>query len=129
MYIEMGFNLFATKNTAEVMSQGGIENVTVLYKHHVNREPNIRTYMTQGKLDLVINVPDSMDSQALTDGFELRRAAVDSGCPLIVDIKQAILTTVALHRKWSREKSGKPFWSLLSWQEYTEQRDVVAAER
>jgi len=129
MYIEMGFNLFATKNTAEVMSQGGIENVTVLYKHHVKREPNIRTYMTQGKLDLVINVPDSMDSQALTDGFELRRAAVDSGCPLIVDIKQAILTTVALHRKWSREKSGKPFWSLLSWQEYTEQRDVVAAER
>merc|ERR1712151_1174083 len=69
------------------------------------------TLLREGKIDLVINVPDSMDSQALTDGFEVRRAAVDSGVSLIVDMKVAILTTLSLYRKWSREKSGKAFWS------------------
>merc|ERR1711933_627776 len=69
-----------------------------------------------GKLDLVINVPDSMDSQSLSDGFEMRRAAVDSGTSLIVDIKTAILVVVSLHRKYSREQAGKEFFSLKSWQ-------------
>jgi len=53
----------------------------------------------------------------MTDGFDMRRAAVDSSTPLITDIKIAVLTIQALHRKWSREKAGKDFWSYDSWQE------------
>merc|ERR1719343_597296 len=123
----MGFQLYATKNTSEVlMSHGGMESVISVFKPLVKREPNIQTLLQQGKLDLVINVPDSMDSQALTDGFEVRRAAVDSGTSLIVDMKVAILTTLSLYRKWSREKSGKAFWSVNSWQEYTGQPETLA---
>merc|ERR1719335_1813562 len=122
---DMGFQLYATKGTFEVLKQeDGLSNTIFVYKPLVKREPNAATLLREGKLDLVINVPDSMDSQALTDGFELRRTAVDSGTPLIVDIKVAILTTTSLYRKWSREKSGKPFWSLNSWQEYTEQKEI-----
>jgi len=80
-------------------------------------------------VDLVINVPDSMDSQALTDGFTLRRAAVDSSTPLITDIKMAILLVMSLQRKWIREKAGRPFWSLNSWQEYTDPRGSVIQAR
>jgi hypothetical protein len=123
MFVDMGYNLYASKNTHEALKQGGVD-ANLVYKPLVKREPNILTLLQQGKLDLVINVPDSMDSQALTDGFEVRRAAVDSGTSLIVDIKVAILTTTSLYRKWSREKSGKPFWSLNSWQEYTEQKEI-----
>jgi len=78
------------------------------------------TLLQSGKIDLVINVPDSMDSQAVTDGFDLRRVAVDSATPLITDIKAATLTVQALHHKWTRERSGKEFWSYKSWQEYSE---------
>merc|ERR1719436_48100 len=92
----------------------------LLYKPLVKREPNVLTYLREGKLDLVINVPDSMDSQALTDGFELRRSAVDNNVPLITDIKTSILAVMSLHRKWTREQAGRPFWSYNSWQEYTE---------
>merc|ERR1711933_384678 len=124
----MGFQLYASKNTHEVLKeQGGIESCISVYKPLVKREPNILSLLRGGKIDLVINVPDSMDSQALTDGFEVRRAAVDSNTSLITDIKTAILTCMALHRKWSREKAGKPFWSLKSWQEYVEPRDVLGA--
>merc|ERR1719343_4013 len=121
----MGFQLYATKNTSEVlMSHGGMESVISVFKPLVKREPNILTLLQGGKLDLVINVPDSMDSQALTDGFEVRRAAIDSGTPLITDIKTAILISMSLHRKWTRERAGRPFWSYNSWQEFTEPHET-----
>jgi len=124
----MGFQLYASKNTHEVLrAQGGIESCIMVYKPLVKREPNILSLLRGGKIDLVINVPDSMDSQALTDGFEVRRAAVDSNTPLITDIKTAILTCMALHRKWSREKAGKPFFSQKSWQEYVEPRELLGS--
>merc|ERR1712217_885111 len=121
MFNDMGFQLYATKHTQEVLvNQGGIQSCTMVYKPQVKREPNVLTLMQTGKLDLVINVPDSMDSQALTEGFEIRRAAIDSNTPLIADIKTAILTTMSLHRKWMREKAGRPFWTYRSWQEQIE---------
>merc|ERR1712045_109474 len=89
------------------------------------------TLMRGGKVDLVINMPDSMDSQALTDGFELRRAAVDSDTPLITDIKCAVLLAMSLHRKWIRESAGRPFWSYRPWQEYVslvKQSDALLLE-
>merc|ERR1711918_235809 len=107
LLVDMGFQLYATKNTHELLKQQGFDTCIMVYKPLVKREPNVLTMLTSGKLDLVINVPDSMDSQALTDGFEVRRAAVDSNTPLITDIKTAILTIQALHRKFMREKAGK----------------------
>merc|ERR1712139_57682 len=125
LLVDMGYQLYATKSTHEVLqSQGGIESCIPVFKPSVKREPNVQTMLRGGKIDLVINVPDSMDSQALTDGFEVRRAAVDSATPLISDIKTATLTAMALHRKWSREKSGRVFWNLNTWQEYTEVREA-----
>jgi len=128
---EMGFKLYATKNTCETLEkEGGFQSLEMLYKPTVKREPNALTLVRSGKIDLVINVPDSMDSMALTDGFQLRRSAVDSGTPLIVDIKTAILCVMSLHRKWTREMSGKPFWSFMSWQEYVEpSREVLGGAR
>merc|ERR1711897_84456 len=107
--------------------KNGVEQSTMVYKPTVKREPNVLTLLQGGKLDLVINVPDSMDSQALTDGFEIRRQAVDSGTSLITDIKTAVLTGMALHHKWVRETSGRAFWSYQSWQEYTEPKDLFQA--
>merc|ERR1712232_1214052 len=111
MLVDMGFQLYATKNTHDALvSHGDIKNCVMVYKPTVRREPNVSTLLRAGKIDLVINVPDSMDSQALTDGFELRRAAVDAAVPLITDIKTGILATQSLPRKWIREQAGKPFF-------------------
>jgi len=126
LLVEMGFQLYATKNTYEVLKSDSLLQATIMvYKPLVKREPNVLTLLRSGQLDLVINVPDSMDSQGLTDGFAVRRAAVDCGVPLIVDVKSAILMAMALHRKWTRERAGKPFWSYSSWQEYTEIREPL----
>merc|ERR1719433_500626 len=120
LLIEMGFQLHATKNTHDSLTSYGIKNCIMVFKPTVKREPNVATMLKGGKLDLVINVPDSMESQALTDGFEMRRMAVDSGTPLLVELKTAILTITSLHRKWTREAAGKEFWSVRPWKEWVE---------
>jgi len=121
MLKEMGFQLFATKSTYEALKNDDkFSDCIMVYKPSVKREPNVISLLRERKLDLVINVPDSMDSAALTDGFELRRAAVDSAVPLITDIKNAGLTIMSLHRKWTREQAGKQFWDYSSWQECIE---------
>jgi len=125
MFVAMGLQLYATKGTHEALKNHGIESCVFTFKARVKREPNVLTMLQGGKLDLVINVPDSMDSHALTDGFDIRRAAIDSGTSLITDIKTAVLTGQALHRKWDREKSGRAFWSYNSWQEYIEPSDML----
>jgi len=129
MLAEMGYQLYATKTTAEFLrTHGGLASLIPVHKPFVKREPNVVTMLKSGKLDLVINVPDSMDSQAVSEGFEMRRAAVDSGTSLIVDIKTAILVITSLKRKYTREQMGKDFFSLQSWQEYCEPRDIVQGE-
>merc|ERR1719482_107969 len=121
----MGFQLFATKSTYESLRRDeALSECIMVYKPLVKREPNAITLLREGKLDLVINVPDSMDSQGLSAGFEMRRTAIDSAVPLITDIKTARLCVMALQRKWMREQAGKPFWSYNSWQECTEQAGV-----
>jgi len=121
MLVDLGFQLYLTKNTAEHFKlHGDFDSSIILFKPLVKREPNVATMLRTGKLDLVICVPDSMDSQGLSDGFEMRRAAIDSSCSLIVDIKIAILFTMSLQRKITREQSGRPFWSIKSWQEYVD---------
>ncbi|CAE7592891.1 URA2, partial [Symbiodinium sp. CCMP2456] len=114
--LEMGYSLYATKGTHEHLVGAGLQS-SMVFKPLVKREPNAATLLQGRKVDLVINVPDSMDSDALTDGFRIRRGAVDSGTSLITDIKTAIFMCHALHRKWTREASGKPFWDICSWQE------------
>jgi len=128
LFKDMGFQLYATKNTFEVLrQQDDLDSCILVYKPLVKREPNILTLLRGGKIDLVINVPDSMDSQGLTDGFELRRCAVDCSTPLVTDIKTAVLLTMALHRKWTRDKANKQFFSYASWQECIEPRELLEA--
>jgi carbamoyl-phosphate synthase small subunit len=118
---QMGYQLYATKGTYECMVAHGIQGVTFVYKPHVKREPNAMSMIRTSKIDLLINVPDSMASYGVTDGFTMRRAAVDNGIGMIPDIKNAVLFVQALHRKWSREKAGRTFYGLECWQEYNPQ--------
>jgi len=128
MLQEMGFELYATKGTHEHLAETGIIKSSMVYKPLVRREPNALTMLQSSKIDLVINVPDSMDSGSMTDGFKIRRGAIEAGVSLIADIKTAILTVQALHRKWTRESMGKEFWDYRSWQEHTEAIQISAPE-
>lgn len=90
----MGFKIYATKHTAEVLKTAGISSVSVLSKVKESGEnPNILDYLQNQKIDLVINVPMANKqrnySDVLTDGYLIRRQAVEFNVPVITNLELA----------------------------------------
>ncbi|MCW4044723.1 MAG: carbamoyl-phosphate synthase (glutamine-hydrolyzing) large subunit [Candidatus Bathyarchaeota archaeon] len=91
---EMGFTIYATAHTAEALQAAGISTVSVLYKvKEADANPNILDYLQERKIDLVINVPmgnkQKSYSDVLTDGYIIRRQAVEFNVPVITNLELA----------------------------------------
>ena len=90
---EMNFRIYATANTANVLNESGV-NSTILYKvKDAQVNPNILDYLQEQKIDLVINVPVANHqadySDILTDGYIIRRQAVEFNVPVITNLQLA----------------------------------------
>jgi carbamoyl-phosphate synthase large subunit len=108
----MGFNFFATKGTAEFMKANGIDS-KVLYWPLEEKEPNTLSYIADGKIDLVINIPKNIEKEELDNDYLIRRKAVDFNVPLITNLQLAKRFAEAMYRT--------PYENLLvkSWDEYS----------
>lgn len=95
---EHGFAFFATKRTHEFLESRGIPSV-LLHKISEPRSPNIREYLEQKRVDLVINVPTHSSSAEQTDGYFIRRLSTDHGIPLITNVQLAKRVEEALLRE------------------------------
>eukprot|EP00743_Colponemidia_sp_Colp-15_P006014 GILK01006463.1.p1 GENE.GILK01006463.1~~GILK01006463.1.p1 ORF type:complete len:1511 (+),score=315.38 GILK01006463.1:81-4535(+) len=115
--VEMGYNLFATSGTASFLKKNGVP-VTMVHKPSVQESPNIRDLLSTRQIDLVINVPESLETHELTEGYHIRRTAVDYSVSLLTDIKSAILLTESLMRIKRRAALGKKWFEVKSWDEY-----------
>ena len=113
--LNLGFEVTATADTSDALHAFGIATLKVSMS-------DAKNIILQGKTELLISVPASNDSNCATEGFQLRRAAVDCGVSLITDVKQAALFVSALERKLQRESEGKIFFGIESWNDY--QRDA-----
>ncbi len=83
-----GFSFLATAHTHEFLTARGI-NSGLLHKISEPRSPNIREYLEQRRVDLVINIPTHTSSASQTDGYYIRRLATDHGIPLITNVQLA----------------------------------------
>lgn len=108
---KMKYTLFATEHTADFLKANGIACKKV-FKISSKKEPNIGALISAGKLDLIINIPTKAQGSQATDGFTIRRKAVDMNIPLITNRQLAEGFIMAL-----AEHNGKPFVSK-SWSEY-----------
>jgi carbamoyl-phosphate synthase large subunit len=81
---EMGFKLYATYGTAKFMEEHGIK-AEPLHWPLEKKEPNVSTYVSEGKIDLVINIPKNAEKTELTNGYLIRRSAVDHNVPLLTN--------------------------------------------
>jgi carbamoyl-phosphate synthase large subunit len=84
----MGYSFYATKGTADFMKGNGID-AEVLYWPLEEKEPNALTYIAEGKIDLVINIPKNIEKEELDNDYLIRRKAVDFNVPLITNIQLA----------------------------------------
>jgi len=95
---ERGFAFSATQRTHEFLESRGIPSV-LLHKISEPRSPNIREYLEQKRVDLVINIPTHSSSAEQTDGYFIRRIATDHGIPLITNVQLAKRVEEALFRE------------------------------
>ncbi|MBI3816204.1 carbamoyl-phosphate synthase (glutamine-hydrolyzing) large subunit [Candidatus Peregrinibacteria bacterium] len=85
---ERGFSFCATQRTHEFLQSRGLPSA-LLYKISEPRSPNIREYLEQRRVDLVINIPTHTSGDEQTDGYFIRRLATDHGIALITNVQLA----------------------------------------
>ncbi len=85
---ERGFTFFATAHTHEFLQTRDIPSA-LLHKVSEPRSPNIREYLEQRRVDLVINIPTHTSGDEQTDGYFIRRIATDHGIALITNVQLA----------------------------------------
>lgn len=110
---EMCFKIYATGNTSKVLEAHGIQN-TVLHKvKDPDVTPNILDYLQEHKIDLVINVPmanrRSNMSDIITDGYAIRRQAVEFNVPVITNLQLAQALVDVMRQK---DQNGNSIRSL-----------------
>ena len=86
---ERGWDLLATEGTHDFLAKRGVGSIAV-HKIGEKYEPNVTTLIAQKKIDLIINIPKTGTS-ALTEGFKIRRLAIDHHIPLITNLQLATI--------------------------------------
>ncbi len=108
---EMGIQFFATGGTARFMAENGIP-ARQLHWPLSEKKPGVLDYISERKIDLVINIPKNYQEEELTNDYIIRRAAVDYAIPLFTNMQLARRFVEALSRKSLKELQIK------SWREY-----------
>ena len=91
---DMGFTIFATKDTALALKNSGIYAVRLYKIHEAGMEPNIMGCLQNGAIDLVINIPlpttiEEKFATIIEDEYKIRRMAVDYNIPVIINLQLA----------------------------------------
>jgi carbamoyl-phosphate synthase large subunit len=94
MLTKKGYNLFATKGTADFLRLNNIES-TVLAWPDEDTKPNTLDYLQNKMIDLVINIPKDLSSDELSNDYSIRRNAVDYNIPLITNARLASAFIIA----------------------------------
>lgn len=113
---ELGWEIYSTSGTHSFLSKQGVASYFV-HKASERDEPNVRNLISNRKIDIVINIPSHLAIHSQTDGFLIRRMAIDHHIPLItnVQIAQIILQCLINYK-------GKTL-PVRSWREVVEPGD------
>lgn len=83
--VNHGYKLFATDGTSAYLSDNGIENTHVFWPSEECGQPQALDLVHDKLIDLVVNIPKDLTPRELTNGYKIRRAAVDLNIPLITN--------------------------------------------
>ena len=111
MLAAKGYKLYATGGTAKFLEEHGVP-AEMLQWPDAEVEPNIIDYLVNQKIDLVINIPKNHSARELSNGYRIRRTAVDHNIPLITNSRLARAYIYAICT------IGLEGLSINSWEEY-----------
>ena len=113
MLHQKGYNIYATAGTAAFLNSHGITTTPVFWPdERPNAENNVMKMIAEHKFDLIVNIPKNHTKRELTNGYRIRRGAIDHNIPLITNARLAKAFIEAFCHMNQNEIQIK------SWQEY-----------
>lgn len=110
---EADWKIYSTEGTHNFLSKNGVGSYFV-YKASEKNEPNLKTIIANRDIDIIINIPSSSSGSTQTDGFTIRRMAIDHHIALITNLQSAQIILQCLLDL----KDHPP--AVHSWQEFVE---------
>ena len=89
MLKQHGYELYATVGTSKYLAENGIENTCVYMPSDEGQHPQALDLLHEKKVDMVVNMPKDLTPRELTNGYKVRRAAIDLNVPLITNSRLA----------------------------------------
>lgn len=84
-----GYTLYATSGTSKYLTENGIENTLVYWPSEEGKHPQALDMLHEHKIDMVVNIPKNLTVSELSNGYKIRRAAIDLNVPLITNSRLA----------------------------------------
>ena len=108
---EKNYDIYATNGTAHYLNENGVKATAVAWPDE-NEGQNVMDMIAQHKFELIVNVPKNQTKRELTNGYRIRRAAIDHNIPLMTNARLAKAFIEAFTEKDIEDLQIK------SWQEY-----------
>ena len=113
MLQKKGYEIYATAGTATFLNAHGVSTTPVFWPdERPDAENNIMTMIADHKFDLIVNIPKNHTKRELTNGYKIRRGAIDHNIPLITNARLASAFVKAFCEMDEKDIQIKP------WQEY-----------
>ena len=88
MLQKKGYKLFATGGSSKFLTENGVENTRVYWPSEEG-QPQALDMLHHKEIDMVVNIPKNLTAGELTNGYKIRRAAIDLNIPLITNARLA----------------------------------------
>ena len=108
-----GYQLYATAGTAAFLNSHGINTTPVFWPdERPDAENNVMKMISEHKFDLIVNIPKNHSKRELTNGYRIRRGAIDHNIPLMTNAR---LAKAFIEAFCTMDKEDI---QIKSWQEY-----------
>ncbi len=113
MLQKKGYQIYATAGTATFLNAHGVSTTPVFWPdERPDAENNVMKMIAEHKFDLIVNIPKNHTKRELTNGYKIRRGAIDHNIPLITNARLASAFVNAFCEMDEKDIQIKP------WQEY-----------
>lgn len=89
MLVAHGYKLYATGGSSKYLADNGVENTCVYWPSDEGKHPQALDMLHNKEIDMVVNIPKNLTVHELTNGYKIRRAAIDLNVPLITNSRLA----------------------------------------
>lgn len=83
--VKNGYKLYATVGSSKYLTENGIENTLVYWPSDADKQPQALDMLHNHEIDMVVNIPKDLTESELSNGYKIRRAAIDLNVPLITN--------------------------------------------